>query len=169
MKNILPLMHKARSSVWALRWLNFILGRGIPFNRAHGFKIVAIKEHAITTKAGYQTRNFNHIRGIHACAIATIGEFSAGLMLMMAFVPREYRLIMSQLEVQYHYQAKQDLLACAMLEPQAVAELQRQLQTEDKVYRLMTTEIHDATGHHVATVNTRWQIKPWDKVKLQLP
>ena len=133
MKNIVKMMERASKSKWALRKLNFIFSYGIPFNRPHGFKIKSIEENAITSIARYQRRNFNHIHGIHACAIATIAEFSAGSVLMMKFVPNQYRLIMSKLEVKYHYQAKQDLFARAEITPEQVSSVNVLFNDQDKV------------------------------------
>ena len=87
MKNIVPLMEKAQHSSLAVSLVSRH-GWAIPFNQAHGLSRYG---HWRGLRYGcdrYRRRNFNHIRGIHACAIATIGEYAAGLMLMRQFTPR---------------------------------------------------------------------------------
>lgn len=43
----------------------------------------------------------NHVRGIHVCAIATIAEFSTGFLLLTRLDDAKYRLIMSNMELEY--------------------------------------------------------------------
>lgn len=168
MKKIISLMQAAKTSSFKLWLLNFLLARGIPFNAPHGFKISAIKDDAVSTTAVYKRRNFNHVRGIHACAIATISEFSAGATLMMRFNPAEYRCIMSHLEVDYFYQAKQAIVAKTHLPDADLVETSEQLKTQDKVIKVIKTEVHDKDDNHIATVITHWQLKSWAKVRTKV-
>ena len=167
MNNLLPLLHKAKKSRLTLKCLNAALSLGIPFNRVHKFKIKAVEDNAVTCFAPNIRKNHNHLRGMHACGIATVGEFAAGMTLMLKFSPEKYRVIMSQLEVKYHYQGRQDLLARAEISPQLLEELLAQLQQQDSVKQAILTEVHDQDRNHVASITTHWQIKPWSKVKLK--
>ena len=100
------LTKKAKTSGFWLWMLNVVLARVVPFNRVHGFKIVEIDDNFVRTAAPYRKSNQNHIRGMHACALATVSEISAGFLLMQNLPPSHYRLIMSRMEVEYSYQAK---------------------------------------------------------------
>ena len=157
-----------RSSLW-LFILNTILARTIPFNRPHRFRILGIDQHKITTFAPYRRSNFNHIRGVHACAIATVAEFSAGFLLLTKLDPTRYRLIMGRLEADYFYQAKEDIIATAEL---SEADLQEKvvepLRHEDAVTIVMTTSLSDVSGNDVARVKTTWQVKNWAKVRTKV-
>jgi len=151
------------------RWLmvlNRMLRILIPFNGPHGVKILVIGENLVRSTAPYQRKNFNHIRGVHACAIATIGEFSAGVMLLSRLDPTRYRLIMSRLEVEYLYQAKQDIIAETQLEE---AELKNEildpLNEKSTIYKTIETLVTDTSGRKIARLKTKWQIKSWDKVQ----
>lgn len=95
-----PLTTRARVSHDWLWVLNTVLDRVIPFNRQHGFGIEAIGEDVVCTRSKYRKSNFNHIRGIYACAIASIAEFSAGFLLLTKLDPAQYRLIMSNTEIE---------------------------------------------------------------------
>jgi acyl-coenzyme A thioesterase PaaI-like protein len=167
---LLPrLLQKAQHSPFQLKLLNLLLGRVIPFNRPHGFCIARVEADRIVTSAPFKRRNHNHIRGIHACAIATIAEFSSGLSLLAKLDPSRYRLIMSRLEIDYLYQAKQDILATTWLdEAQLQEQVLRPLQQADAVSFTQETLVTDLLGSEVAKAQICWQIKPWDKVKTRL-
>lgn len=165
MQQLMRLMEQARQSKLKMWLLNRVMAKVIPFNARHGFKLIAIDKDSITSQAKYQKRNFNHIKGIHACGIATIGEFSAGMMLIRSFDVKTYRIIMSHLDVRYHYQAKKDLRAIAKITAEDKQALLEQLQQQDAVFKVMTTEVYDSDDNHVATVSTEWQLKPWSKVR----
>ena len=162
-------IQEARRSSRALKMLNFGLRRAIPFNRPHGICIHAMDEESVTAIIPYKRRNWNHIKGTHACGLATAGEFAAGLLLMGHLQADQYRLIMRSLKMTYHYQAKKDCLAKAQIKPAVIREqIVEPLKTVEKVYFICTTELHDADGQHVATAETEWQVKRWDKVRTKL-
>jgi acyl-coenzyme A thioesterase PaaI-like protein len=168
--DLLPLLivRARRSSGW-LALLNFVMGRLIPFNRPHRFRIVELQEEQVVTCATYRRANHNHIRGIHACAIATVAEFSAGLLLLSRLHPGQYRLIMSKLDVEYLYQAKKDITARTALSAGDLQELiLTPLETAESVLVVMATEVSDSDGVVVARARTSWQIKRWDKVRTKV-
>ena len=53
--------------------LNKVLALGIPFNAPHGFKIKEINDDAVIITLPNRKLNHNHLGGIHACAMATVG------------------------------------------------------------------------------------------------
>ena len=165
MDKIYSLIKKAGHSKYQLWLLNFILKFAIPFNKPHGFKIIKINTQGITTFARYRKKNFNHLRGIHACAIATVGELAAGLSLINHFSPGQYRFIMSHLTVDYHYQAKKDIFAHATLSEEDKANIILQLKDNEKVSQTIITDVYDTNQAKIATMKTVWQIKDWKKVK----
>lgn len=168
--NHLPyLIIKARRSQLWLYILNFLMARVVPFNSPHKFHIVEIGVDKILTCAPYRRSNYNHIRGVHACAIATIAEFSAGFLLLTKLDPTKYRLIMSKLEVDYFYQAKEKIFAEAKMSDQRLQqEVVLPLQDRESISIVMKTFVRDNSGNDVATGHTSWQIKRWDKVKTKV-
>ena len=167
-RRIVNLMHAARHSSWSLCCFNIFMWWGVPFNRPHKIRVVAVDGVSVKASINYSKKNMNHIRGIHACAIATVSEYVAGLCLLQSFHPKKYRIIMSSLEATYHYQAKRKLNAVAQLSPKAVDDVKMQLKAEASVKHVMVSEVLDVDNNHVATVKTTWQVKPWSKVKLKL-
>ena len=88
----------AKSSGFGLWKLNLGLSYIIPFNKPHRIKVKSISDTKVTTFIPYRRRNFNHIKGIHACGMATCAEFSSGLLLLSRLDPKKYRLIMESIE-----------------------------------------------------------------------
>ncbi|WP_163338570.1 DUF4442 domain-containing protein [Desulfopila sp. IMCC35008] len=163
------LLAKARRSSFWLWVLNKALGRTVPFNRQHGFELAEIEENRIVTFAGYRRSNYNHVRGIHACGIATIAEFSAGFLLMTKLNPNRYRLIMSRLEADYGYQAKEDIFSESEISLERLQdEVIEPLKSQDIVSVTMESMVRDRSGNRIAAVLTTWQIKNWKKVKTKV-
>jgi acyl-coenzyme A thioesterase PaaI-like protein len=160
------LIAKGKGADGDLAALNQALWSFIPFNGPHGFCVEELGEDFVKTRAPYKKENFNHIQGIHACAIATIAEFSSGLLLLSKVDPLQYRLIMAKMAVEYHYQAKQDTFAVTYLTAEQIErEIIAPLREVDSLLRGMMTEVRDHDGNLVATAQITWQIKPWDKVR----
>ncbi len=160
------LLRKARTSSF-YRWLlNRALGRMIPFNRPHDFTVVEIENDRVKVRLPYKRANHNHIRGLHACALATASEFTTGFLLVTKLDPKKYRLIMKRLEMEYHYQGKTDAFAEFAISDQWVREQVLQpLDSADAVVVNCEIRIHDANGNHLTTGNVHWQIKDWGRVK----
>lgn len=163
------LLANARGSGPRRWWLNFLLPWVIPFNRPHGFKVVPLKAGGISVRIPYWRINQNHIRGIHACCIATASEMCSGLSVLEQLDPKQYRLIMRSLHVQYHYQAKEAAVAtCVPVASEIVERVVKPLVTQDAVDYTSTVETHDASGKHLATATVTWQVKPWEKVRTKV-
>jgi acyl-coenzyme A thioesterase PaaI-like protein len=167
--NLQKLLHQAETSSF-YRWLlNRGLGYTIPFNRPHGFEILEISQQHLKILLPYRRSNFNHIRGIHACALATVSEFSTGLLLIKRLDPSKYRLIMQRLEMDYHYQGKMDAIANFVLDDKWLSEnIVEPLKEKDSVVITCEVSIHDTAGNHLTTGKVYWQIKDWQKVKTKV-
>ena len=76
------IIQNAENSSFGLWWLNFLLARLIPFNKPHSIKVIKISKSEIQTNIPYKKKNLNHIKGIHACGLATAAEFASGLLLL---------------------------------------------------------------------------------------
>lgn len=160
------IMEKAKSSSRHLSLLNFGLARMIPFNKPHRFKIIEIGDDFVKVKIPYRKYNFNHIKGIHACALATASEYSTGLVLLNKLNAKKYRIIMQKMEMQYHYQGKMDVIVSYKLTDEWLNKhIISPLETADSVVVYCEVEAHDLEGNHLSTGCIHWQIKPWDKVK----
>ena len=130
----------------------------IPFNKPHRFRIGSLAEGAASVEAPARRWNRNHLGTVHACALATIGEFAAGLALLGAFDPTEYRLIMSRLEVDYTRRATGRIVALAAVE---LGALRDDLSVSGVARSVVESQLQDGEGEVVARVRTHWQVKSW--------
>ncbi len=160
------LAKKAAHSKFYRKLLSMGLNRMVPFNYPHKFKVEEISENHLQTALPYIKRNLNHLKGIHACAMATLAEVTSGFLLISKLDPRKYRLILKKLEMEYHYQAKMEAWARFEISEEWMEEnIIRPLEKEGVVMLPCTIEIYDREKNHLATGIAHWQIKDWKGVK----
>ncbi len=146
--------------------LDKVMTLGIPFNAPHRMKIRQISEDQVRVVLPNRKLNHNHLGGIHACAMATVGEYCAGLSLLSSFGISKYRLIMSDLSVTYTWQGRTDLEGiCSprVIDKDAVKAALDEGKTYTQSFETVIQE--EKTGKEVARVKTTWQLKPWGSVK----
>jgi hypothetical protein len=149
--NFNKLLEKAKASKFGMWKLNFLLQRFIPFNRPHGLEVLCVEQNMVQVKMPYQSSNLNHIKGLHACGLATAAEYSSGLLLLSRLGMKNYRIIMESIEVKYFYQGKSDAIAINGI-----------------AYKVCTIHLHDSNKNLLCTANTNWQIKSWKDVKTKV-
>jgi len=164
--NLNTFITRARQSAFH-RWiLNRLLYRMIPFNKPHGLKIDTLFDEGVRTHLPYRKRNFNHIRGLHACVLATLTEFTSGFVLISKLGFDKYRLILQRLEMDYHYQGKMDAVAEFKISDSLLQSMIYQpLASQDAVIIVCEVKVYDVKGNHLTTGRVHWQIKNWAKVK----
>jgi hypothetical protein len=164
--NPAKLIEKAKHSRFYLWLLNFMLSRMIPFNLPHGFEITHIADSHMETRLPYKRKNLNHIKGLHACALATLSEFTTGFLLISRLDMNRYRLILQRLEIDFLYQGKMDGIGQFSISNEWLEEkIYKPLQSQDSVVVPCTVKISDSKGNHLTTAVAHWQLKDWKKVK----
>lgn len=148
--------------------LDKVLKFMIPFNSPHGFRILALNDEEVKIKLPYKNKNLNHLKGIHACAIATVGEFCAGMSIIKSFPIAKYRPILSKLSAEYLYQGKTDLTGVIKIVPDKILAVKDEIETSGKSLIDLETILTDKQQNIVAKVHTTWQIKSWEKVKTKV-
>lgn len=162
-------IENAKKSKFGLFKLNFALGIMVPFNKPHRIKIVEIQNSLVRTKIPFRRKNFNHIKGIHACGLATAAEFASGFHLLSKLGFGKYRLIMESIEMTYHYQAKKDVYAIFEANDEWInSHIIAPLQVAEKITLPCEIKLVDSENNHIATGKTTWQIKDWKAVKTKL-
>lgn len=146
---------------WCLRF-------GIPFNSSHAFKILEVSNNRTRLKQKLSWFNKNHLRGMHACAISTIGELSAGLLMMKNFSPKKYRFILKNLNTEYLYQGRTHLFTECEINLEDLKAYQVKIAQEGIVEIKLLTSLFDKEDRLVSKVESLWQIKSWDQVKANL-
>jgi len=162
-------IERARHSAFYLWLLNVGLQRMIPFNKPHGFRVIEIGDRHVKISIPYKRKNFNHIRGLHACALATISEYATGFLLLSKLGFDTYRIILQRLEMDYHYQGKTDAVAEFSILPEWMNEsIVEPLKLQESIVVQCEVKIHDTQGKHLTTGKVFWQIKKWANVKTKL-
>ncbi|MCB0324832.1 MAG: DUF4442 domain-containing protein [Bdellovibrionales bacterium] len=159
------LLAKATTSRPWRRVLNMVLWQTIPFNAPHRLTVTELSANAITVVLPYRRSNRNHVRGLHACALATAAEYASGLVLLQMLQSTDYRLLMKSLHMDYHYQGREDAVVRFSLPFEWIrAEVIDPLSAQDAVVVSVQAEVKDRSGNHLATARVAWQIKRWEAV-----
>ena len=137
----------------------------IPFNRPHRISVINISPKGCTVDLPHRRRNLNHLGTMHACALATAGEYVAGLNVIEAFDLSEYRLIMSRLGVEYHRRPEGGCIAESSWDEGTLESIKTELKKEGVVAFSLVSKLKDSASEHVATTTTMWQVKSWKKIK----
>ena len=169
MDKLNALVQKARHSKFYLWLLNIVLLRTVPFNNPHKIRVVSIGENEVSLYAPYTRNNMNHIKGIHACLLATLCEYATGLSLLLHLSPKEYRIILKNINMTYHYQAKTDVFAKFKIDKKELEEnILKPIKEHEAIFREFSIDVYDANNNHICTGLINWQIKAWDKVKMKI-
>jgi len=164
--NVFTLVAKAKKSPF-YRWvLNQAFERMVPFNRPHGFRITEIGDYHLRTRLPYKKNNLNHLNGLHACALATLTEITGGFMLVTQLNPKQYRIILKKLEVDYLYQGKTDAYGEFSVSPEWISQnVLEPLKSADAVDVISEVNIYDQHRNQLTAGKAYWQVKDWTKVK----
>lgn len=169
MNKLHALVAKAKTSAFYMWILNVILLRTVPFNKPHQLKVTHIGDDDITIVAKNKRYNQNHIKGIHACLLATLCEYASGLSLLLNLNPKEYRIILKTIHMTYHYQAKSDVSVTFKLSKQEVeTNFVNPLKTSEALFHEFKVDVYDTEKNHICTGLINWQVKAWKNVKMKV-
>lgn len=169
MDKLNSLVQKAERSAFYLWLLNAALLRTVPFNKPHRLKVTKIGGDEVAITARNIRPNHNHIRGIHACVLSTLCEYVSGLSLLLHLSPKEYRIILKNIHMTYHFQAKSDTTVTFRLSRQQVEEMiLKPLESREALFHEFTVEAYDTEQNHICTGLINWQIKSWKNVKMKV-
>jgi len=165
MKLLQSILHKAKFSPFYLWVFNRLLWRLIPYNHSHKITILSISDTAVTVKLPYRKSNQNHLKGMHACALATLCEYACGIGLMTRLDPKLYRIILKEIKLTYHAQGKTDVFANFDIDAQQLdAEILNSLATQGTIDKICIVKAMDKHQKIICTGEITWQLKRWDKV-----
>ena len=158
-------LYEAESSDLKRRLANLLFSILLPWNAKRGIFIDSIEKGKGVTYLRYQRSNLNHLGGLHACALATVGEFACGVTLLRSIDSSRYRLIMKRLETDYKYQGLSDVTATCTIDLDYLENtLIPELEGPGEVTLWLASEVTDTEGRLVCKVQTQWQLKSWSKI-----
>lgn len=133
------------------KWIfSRILGLMVPYTGSIGARVETLEPGHVRVRVRDRWRIRNHLRSVHAIALANLGEVTTGLALIGALGP-EARGILTGLDVRYTKKARGVLEAEARCDvPTVTASLDR----------IVEAEIRDGAGDVVATVTAHWRLGP---------
>ena len=149
---------------YALKIIEKFFNIGIPFNQSHNFQYIELTDNKTLVKLPFIKANKNHLGGIHACAIATLGEYSAGLTLVKKYGNSKYRIVMKDLKVEFDKQAKENLYGEVIPSSDIFQQGEKELKETSKGLFKLHTKIKNEEDIVIANVYTTWQLKNWKQV-----
>jgi acyl-coenzyme A thioesterase PaaI-like protein len=166
MKQVQFILSRAKTSPFYLWVLNRLLWRLIPFNGPHKVTIDSISDSAVTIRLPYIRKNQNHLKGMHAFALGTLCEYACGIGLMITLDPKQYRIILKEVKIDYLRQAKGDVFASFGLDPVELEQtILHPLNETGIITKMFEVTATDADGKEICKGEITWQLKSWEKVK----
>lgn len=141
------------------RMMDVAINLAIPFNRWLGMKIISMSQVQVRVSSPPRILRRNHVGGAHACALALLGEYPAGVLISQKYSMQDYRMIIAKLEVDYHKQGRGTLIG------EATAPSEWPEEKDGELWLDLKTEIKNEKGELVALAKTKWQLKKWELIK----
>ena len=129
---------------------SWMIGRMAPYTGTVGGVVQELEPGYAKVELKDRRRVRNHLRSVHAIALANLGEMATGLA-MMSGLPEDGRGILTGIDMRYLKKARGTLTAECRCEIPSTVERQE--------YRVVG-EIRDASGELVATATALWLIGP---------
>lgn len=135
------------------RLFGVLLGRFVPYSGTISPRVRRLEPGRCVVAMPDRRRVRNHLRSIHAVALANLGELATGLATVTALDPG-VRGIVTGLEVEYEKKARGLVTARCRSSPPAPAE------GDPAARHRPEAAIRDADGDTVATVRATWRLSP---------
>ena len=132
------------------RLFSWLLGRFVPYTGTLGAHIEVLQPGYCVVRLCDRRAVRNHLRSVHAMALANLGEMASGLALMNG-LPENARGILAGFNIEYLKKARGELLAECRCEVPAT-------NSEREVEVLC--EIRNTDGDIVTMVRAQWLIGP---------
>ena len=124
---------------------NFVLsrlfGRVVPFLATSGLRFEEIGRQRLVVSLNNRRKVQNHIKGVHAAAMALLAETASGFVMGMN-VPDDKLVLLKSMKVDYLQRAQGHLRAVATLSAQQITDMHEQ----DKGNTLVEVVVSDQSG-----------------------
>lgn len=132
------------------RWLfTRLVFRTVPYSATTGATVLSLAPGRARVRLRDRRRVRNHLRSIHAIALANVGELAAGLAMLTA-LPPDVRGIVTRLEIDFVKKARGTVTGDASVAP---------LDVDGPRDHLVRAELTDEEGDTVARTAVTWHLE----------
>lgn len=163
--NVIDVLRNISKSPLKAWVMNKALHYMIPFNAPHGFWVDYKDDDEVLVRIPYRRKNLNHVKGIHACALATACEYASGLAIASGMDSKTFRYLLSSIKVDYTFQAKTDIVVSCKRSDLEIDKVIEELKSNESTTLVVSVYAVDKQGNKVCFCQTTWHIKYWDKVR----
>ena len=128
-----------------------LMGRFVPFLSTAGLRFETISHETVRVSLRNRRPVQNHIKGIHACAMALLAETATGFAVQMN-IPDDKLILLKSMNIQYTKRAEGNMYAVAHVS-EAMAE---RLQNEERGNFIVPCEVGDESGEPPVMVEMVW-------------
>ncbi|RZK99649.1 MAG: DUF4442 domain-containing protein [Rubrivivax sp.] len=137
-------------------WLtSFMLGNVVPMVGSAGLRFEELSHQRVVVSLRNRRKVQNHIKGLHAAAMALLAETATGFCVGMN-VPDDKLPLIKSLKVDYLKRAQGDMKAVAQLRPEQI----QQIRTQDKGEVTVPVSITDESGGEPIQCEMVWAWVP---------
>lgn len=148
---VLSMWDKLGGSAVGRKLFNILLSKSVPYTGSIKANVLELKPGLVKVSLKDRRAVRNHLKSIHAIALANLGELASGLAMVTA-VPSGTRTIVTNLEIEYLKKARGQLFAEGRASPpQKITE---------SIENLAYADISDEAGDVVARVKVLWRLSP---------
>ncbi len=125
-----------------------LLGFAVPYTGNLGATITKLEPGDVEIVLNPRRKHQNHLRSVHAMALANLGEFASGIALYTQLPPAK-RAILVGFQIEYLKKARGKLTAKCQVPVQA---------SDAKAETRVKADIFDANGNKVCFVEAKWLV-----------
>ncbi|BEV71142.1 MULTISPECIES: DUF4442 domain-containing protein [unclassified Paludibacterium] len=135
--------------------LSRLFGRVVPFLGTAGLRFEEVGPQRLVVSIRNRRKVQNHIRGVHAAAMALLAETASGFVMGMN-VPDDKLMLLKSMKVDYLQRSQGDMRAVATLQPAQIAALQQ----EEKGNTVVEVVVTDESGNAPIQCEMTWAWVP---------
>lgn len=135
--------------------LSRLFGRVVPFLATAGLQFDEVGPTRLTVSIRNRRKVQNHIRGVHAAAMALLAETASGFVMGMN-VPDDKLVLLKSMKVDYLQRSQGNMRAIATLRPEQIAALR----DEEKGNTLVEVAVSDDSGEAPVVCEMVWAWVP---------
>ncbi|XLM19460.1 DUF4442 domain-containing protein, partial [Chromobacterium piscinae] len=136
---------------WRRPVLSMMFGKIVPFLATAGLRFEEVGHDRLTVSIRNRKKVQNHIRGVHAAAMALLAETSTGFVVGMN-MPDDKLMLLKSMKVNYIKRAQGDMRAVATLTPQQI----QSMYDQDKGEVLVEVAVTDESGESPIICEMLW-------------